>query len=396
MVTDEQGNMVSEQNYYPYGQTRASEPESQNTTERQYTGQVSDQPQTGLYYYNARYYSPQTAGFTQADTQMGPNRYLYALNNPIKHIDPTGKQVEMSMFTGEKLAEPPSISDSIPEISANTNSSTVNFVGPVTDLVTVDPQYAASYTPAPYYIPDPIQYVTTPNGARADFGMPQGIVRNMLNLKNAIFGPKGSPEDIKYYAGNLVYDVVGTGLIVGTVGGGLLSLLSPAATAGEQALTEQGVKVGNRNLLFRWAKRMAGTGRDFESISPVESIQTGEIVGERDSTFELLFKTIFNNMLDDVEGAASMLMNRPTNPNKILAMFPHNVYSSRVSCVSNSVLAQDMLSTIGVQSEVVNISTRLLPHTALYLPELNSLVAFGGRILTPGAIAKMQTMIGIK
>jgi len=90
MVTDEQGNMVSEQNYYPYGQTRASEPESQNTTERQYTGQVSDQPQTGLYYYNARYYSPQTAGFTQADTQMGPNRYLYSSNNPINYQDSGG------------------------------------------------------------------------------------------------------------------------------------------------------------------------------------------------------------------------------------------------------------------------------------------------------------------
>ncbi len=64
MVTDSQGNIVNRQNYYPYGQTRASEPENQSAVERQYTGQVSDQSQTGLYYYNVRYYSPQTAGFT--------------------------------------------------------------------------------------------------------------------------------------------------------------------------------------------------------------------------------------------------------------------------------------------------------------------------------------------
>lgn len=92
VVTDENGSVISQQSYYPYGETRSST--SDLPTERQYTGQVSDQDQTGLYYYNARYYNPQIAKFTQADTVEGPNRYTYVGNNPLKHIDPSGHESE--------------------------------------------------------------------------------------------------------------------------------------------------------------------------------------------------------------------------------------------------------------------------------------------------------------
>ena len=88
LVTDEGGNVVSQQSYFPYGETRAST--SSSPTERQYTGQISDTDQTGLYYYNARYYNPTIAKFTQADTEEGPNRYLYVGNNPMKLVDPGG------------------------------------------------------------------------------------------------------------------------------------------------------------------------------------------------------------------------------------------------------------------------------------------------------------------
>ncbi len=89
LVTDEQGSVVSQQSYYPYGSIRSFE--GALPTERAYTSQVSDQAQTGLYYYNARYYHPQIAQFTQADINQGPNRYVYTSNNPVKYIDLTGK-----------------------------------------------------------------------------------------------------------------------------------------------------------------------------------------------------------------------------------------------------------------------------------------------------------------
>lgn len=52
---------------------------------------------TGLYYYNARYYEPGLARFVQADTivpnasnPQSYNRYAYVRNSPINFNDPTG------------------------------------------------------------------------------------------------------------------------------------------------------------------------------------------------------------------------------------------------------------------------------------------------------------------
>ena len=89
LVTNSSGNAVAKQRYYPYGQTRATD--GTLPTDKEYTGQVSDMDQTGLYYYNARYYDPLLAKFTQADTANDQlNRYAYVGNNPINRIDPSG------------------------------------------------------------------------------------------------------------------------------------------------------------------------------------------------------------------------------------------------------------------------------------------------------------------
>jgi RHS repeat-associated protein len=73
-----------------------------NTTGRQYTGQINDGA-TGLYYYNARYYDPALHKFIQADTIVPDpndpqtlNRFSYVNNNPVKYIDPTGHDADCS------------------------------------------------------------------------------------------------------------------------------------------------------------------------------------------------------------------------------------------------------------------------------------------------------------
>ena len=47
---------------------------------------------TDMYYLMARYYTPDTGRFTQADTYHEDvlNLYVYAGNNPIKYVDPSG------------------------------------------------------------------------------------------------------------------------------------------------------------------------------------------------------------------------------------------------------------------------------------------------------------------
>jgi len=54
-------------------------------------------PESGLYYYGARYYDPELARFISPDPivpspgdPQSLNRYSYVLNNPVKYIDPTG------------------------------------------------------------------------------------------------------------------------------------------------------------------------------------------------------------------------------------------------------------------------------------------------------------------
>ena len=83
--------------YYPFGECRNSPP---YPTDRLFTGQRLDE--TGLYYYNARYYDPTIGRFISADTVVpnpgNPqcfNRYSYCLNNPLKYVDPSGQEVRI-------------------------------------------------------------------------------------------------------------------------------------------------------------------------------------------------------------------------------------------------------------------------------------------------------------
>src|SRR3989337_3892993 len=93
LVTSQQGTANSQQVYYPYGSTRTGS--GTFPSEREYTGQISDMDQTGLYYYNARYYNPQIAKFTQADSQGDTlNKYTYVGNNPIIFTDPSGNMLD--------------------------------------------------------------------------------------------------------------------------------------------------------------------------------------------------------------------------------------------------------------------------------------------------------------
>lgn len=96
-ATDEQGNVVWQESYEPYGERIKKQPSS-TTNSRWYTGHPLD-AETGLNYAGARYYDPVIGRFMGIDpkgfSQGNPhsfNRYNYGNNNPYRYIDPDGRE----------------------------------------------------------------------------------------------------------------------------------------------------------------------------------------------------------------------------------------------------------------------------------------------------------------
>lgn len=88
-LTDGTGTVQTSYTYEPFGSTTQAGVASANPV--QYTGRENDG--TGLYYYRARYYSPQHQRFISSDPiglAGGLNTYAYVENNPISFVDPYG------------------------------------------------------------------------------------------------------------------------------------------------------------------------------------------------------------------------------------------------------------------------------------------------------------------
>jgi RHS repeat-associated protein len=123
LVTDYEGRVYEHIEYTPYGEMwieRGTSKLDDNKTPFRFTGKEFDE-ETGLYYYGARYLNPQTSMWLSADPAMGEyiprapindearryngnlpgmggvynyvnlHTYHYAGNNPVKLVDPTGR-----------------------------------------------------------------------------------------------------------------------------------------------------------------------------------------------------------------------------------------------------------------------------------------------------------------
>lgn len=59
---------------------------------------------TGLYYYNARWYDPQLGRFiTEDPIRDGVNWFVYVNNNPLKFIDPSGLNPQILIEAANKV-----------------------------------------------------------------------------------------------------------------------------------------------------------------------------------------------------------------------------------------------------------------------------------------------------
>jgi RHS repeat-associated protein len=111
-LSDSSHNQIEVDSYYPFGRALTANPQASFQVSRRFTGQVFDN-ETGLYYYNARYFDPELGRFIQADPKIPDlanpqsyNRYSYCLNNPLRYTDPTGHDPAYSMmFAGLSARE---------------------------------------------------------------------------------------------------------------------------------------------------------------------------------------------------------------------------------------------------------------------------------------------------
>jgi RHS repeat-associated protein len=91
---DEQAQVISYEEYAPYGSTTYQAVRSQTETPKRYryTDKERDE-ESGLYWFGGRSYAPWLGRWVQCDPAEyvdGLNLYLHAANNPVRFADPTG------------------------------------------------------------------------------------------------------------------------------------------------------------------------------------------------------------------------------------------------------------------------------------------------------------------
>ena len=102
LVTDATGQQVWSTEYTPFGKQVSKEGELDCAAK--FTGKDLDED-TGLYYFNARWYDQEVGRFISEDKfndPNNPNLYVYCANNPLINTDPSGNLLYPIL---EKLSE---------------------------------------------------------------------------------------------------------------------------------------------------------------------------------------------------------------------------------------------------------------------------------------------------
>jgi RHS repeat-associated protein len=98
------GDVVQHVEYVPFGEVFIEERNNTWNTPFLFNAKELDE-ETGLYYYGARYYDPRTSVFLGVDPLAekypGISSYAYCANNPVRFVDPDGRDVWEVNATGE-------------------------------------------------------------------------------------------------------------------------------------------------------------------------------------------------------------------------------------------------------------------------------------------------------
>ena len=95
-ITNLDGEVAQHIEYVPFGEVFIEERNNTWNTPYLFNAKEFDE-ETGMYYYGARYYEPRLSLWMAVDPKMekyqNVSAYVYCLNNPLKIIDPDGKDI---------------------------------------------------------------------------------------------------------------------------------------------------------------------------------------------------------------------------------------------------------------------------------------------------------------
>ena len=103
-ITNISGETVQFNSYLPFGETFVSQKRTSTISNYLFNSKEVD-PETGLYYYGARYYNSRISTWLSVDPMweetMAPYNYTY--QNPVKYIDPTGMSPEADYYDSKGI-----------------------------------------------------------------------------------------------------------------------------------------------------------------------------------------------------------------------------------------------------------------------------------------------------
>ena len=94
LITNDSGEVVQRVEYLPTGETYIEQQDTSWVSPYKFNGKELDE-ETGFYYYGARYYDPRLSLWLGTDPMQGKypgvSTYAYCMGNPVKFVDPDGK-----------------------------------------------------------------------------------------------------------------------------------------------------------------------------------------------------------------------------------------------------------------------------------------------------------------